>query len=241
MSAVPLPFGPASANAKSDDQPASGKSNVMEFTVSQLSQSIKRTVEGRFAYVRLRGEISGYRGPHSSGHCYFTVKDDKARIDAIVWRGVFSKLKFKPEEGMEVVVTGKVSTYPGKSSYQILIEQLEPAGVGALMAQLEVRKKKLAAEGLFDEARKKPIPHLPAVVGIITSPTGAVIRDMMHGFEERFPTHVVLWPVRVQGETSGAEIAAAIAGFNALPQAGKIARPDILIVARGGGSLEARL
>ncbi len=213
-------------------------SNIAEFTVSELSSAIKRTVEDAFGLVRLRGEISGYRGPHSSGHAYLCLKDDSARIDAVIWRTAFAKLKFKPEEGLEVIVTGRITTFPGKSSYQIVIDQLEPAGAGALMALLEERKKKLAAEGLFDEARKKPLPFWPQVVGIVTSPTGAVIRDMLHGFTERCPARVLLWPVRVQGETCGAEVASAIRGFNALPQLGALPRPDLLIVARGGGSLE---
>ena len=212
--------------------------NVAEFSVSELSAAVKRTLEGTFGLVRLRGEISGYRGPHASGHCYFALKDDKAKIEAVIWRGVFSALRFKPEEGMEVIASGKVSSFPGSSKYQIVIESLEPAGVGALMALLEERKKKLAAEGLFEEARKKPRPFLPKVVGIVTSPTGAVIRDMLVGFAERFPTRVLVWPVRVQGETCAAEVAAAIRGFNALEPGGPIPRPDVLIVARGGGSLE---
>jgi exodeoxyribonuclease VII large subunit len=212
--------------------------NVAEFSVSDLSNAVKRALEGQFGHVRLRGEISGYRGPHSSGHCYFALKDDKAKIEAVIWRGVFGSLRFKPEEGMEVIATGKVSSFPGSSKYQIVIEALEPAGVGALMALLEERKKKLAAEGLFEEARKKKIPFLPRVVGIVTSPTGAVIRDMLHGFNERFPAHVLVWPVRVQGETCAPEVAAAIRGFNALAPGGPIPRPDVLIVARGGGSLE---
>jgi exodeoxyribonuclease VII large subunit len=207
--------------------------NLPEISVSELSLSLKRTVEDAFPYVRLRGEISGYRGPHSSGHCYFSLKDDSARIDAIIWKGAFARMRFKPEEGMEVIATGKVTTYPGKSSYQIVVDALEPAGVGALMALLEERRKKLAAEGLFDEARKKPLPYLPRVIGVITSPTGAVIRDILHRLSDRFPRHVLVWPVRVQGETSGAEVANAIAGFNAMQP-----RPDVLIVARGGGSLE---
>ena len=176
--------------------------NVAEYTVSELSAAIKRTVEDSFGYVRLRGEISGFRGPHSSGHAYFALKDDRAKIDAVIWKGVFAGLRFKPEEGLEVIATGRVTTYPGKSSYQIIVEALEPAGIGALMALLEERKKKLAAEGLFDEARKRPLPFLPDVIGIITSPTGAVIRDMLHGFAERFPACVYVWPVRVQGDTS---------------------------------------
>ncbi len=214
------------------------RANVAEFSVSDLAGAVKKTLESTYGYVRLRGEISGYRGPHSSGHCYFGLKDDKAKIDAVIWRGVFAGLRFKPEEGMEVIATGKVTTFPGSSKYQIMIEALEPAGAGALMALLEERKRKLGAEGLFDEDRKKKLPFLPRVIGIITSPTGAVIRDMMHGFNERFPAHVVLWPVRVQGETCAAEVAAAIHGFNAMQLGGQLPRPDVLIVARGGGSLE---
>ena len=217
-----------------DDSP----SNRTEYTVSEISGSIKRTVEDAFGHVRIRGEISGYRGPHSSGHAYFALKDDRARIEAVVWRGVFGRLKFKPEEGMEMIATGKVTTYPGSSKYQIVIDSLEPAGAGALMALLEERRKKLAAEGLFDEARKQLLPHMPKVIGVVTSPTGAVIRDILHRITDRFPVHVVVWPVRVQGETSGDEVAAAIRGFNALQPGDAIARPDVLIVARGGGSLE---
>ncbi|MEO1719512.1 MAG: exodeoxyribonuclease VII large subunit, partial [Pseudomonadota bacterium] len=219
------------------DVPAA-QGNVAEFTVSELSQSIKRTLEDGFGYVRLRGEISGFRGPHSSGHCYFGIKDERAKIDAVVWRGVYSRLKVKPEEGMEVIAQGKVTSYPNASKYQIVVEALEPAGVGALMALLEERKRKFAAEGLFDDARKKPIPFLPRTIGIVTSPTGAVIRDMLAGFTERFPAHVVVWPVRVQGETSALEVASAVRGFNAAVDAGEVPRPDTIIVARGGGSLE---
>jgi len=212
--------------------------NLPEISVSELSQSLKRTVEEAFPYVRLRGEVSGYRGPHSSGHVYFSLKDESAKIDAIIWKGAFTRMRFKPEEGMEVIATGKVTTYPGKSSYQIVIDALEPSGAGALMALLEERRKKLAAEGLFDEARKKPLPYLPRVIGVITSPTGAVIRDILHRLSDRFPRHVLVWPVRVQGETSGPEVAAAIEGFNAMKAGGDLPRPDVLIVARGGGSLE---
>jgi exodeoxyribonuclease VII large subunit len=213
-------------------------SNLAEYSVSEISGSIKRTVEDAFGHVRIRGEISGYRGPHASGHAYFSLKDEKARIEAVIWRGAFSKLKFKPEEGMEVIATGKVTTYPGSSKYQVVIEQLEPAGAGALMALLEERKRRFTAEGLFDEQRKRPLPHMPRVIGVVTSPTGAVIRDILHRIADRFPVHVIVWPVRVQGETSGTEVAAAIDGFNALVSGGAIARPDVLIVARGGGSLE---
>ena len=195
-------------------------------------------MEETFGHVRVRGEITGYRGPHSSGHCYFGLKDDKARIDAVVWRGAFQKLRFKPEEGMEVIATGKLTTYPGSSKYQIVIEHLEPAGVGALMALLEERRKKLMAEGLFAQERKRPLPFLPEVIGVVTSPTGAVIRDILHRLQDRFPRHVIVWPVRVQGETSAGEVAAAIRGFNAMEKGGKLPRPDVLIVARGGGSIE---
>src|SRR5437764_1538045 len=212
--------------------------NIPEWTVSELSAALKRTVEDAYGFVRVRGEITGYRGPHSSGHAYFALKDEGAKIDAVIWRTAFGRIRFKPEEGLEVIATGKLTTYPGRSSYQIVIESLEPAGVGALMALLEERKKKLAAEGLFDEARKQLIPFLPTVIGVLTSPTGAVIRDILHRLSDRFPRHVLVWPVRVQGDGSAEEVAAAIRGFNALPEAGRIPRPDVLIVARGGGSLE---
>jgi exodeoxyribonuclease VII large subunit len=212
--------------------------NIVEFTVSEISAAVKRTVEDAFGYVRVRGEISGYRGPHSSGHAYFSLKDERARLEAVVWRSAFGRLRFKPEEGLEVVATGRLTTFPGASKYQVVIDALEPAGVGALMALLEQRRKTLAAEGLFDEARKKPLPYLPRVIGVVTSPTGAVIRDILHRLADRFPVHVEVWPVRVQGETSATEVAAAIAGFNALVPGGAIKRPDVLIVARGGGSLE---
>ncbi|MDP2621838.1 MAG: exodeoxyribonuclease VII large subunit [Hyphomicrobiales bacterium] len=217
---------------------AEATSNIAEYSVSELSARLKRTVEENFGYVRVRGEISGYRGPHTSGHCYFALKDEAARIDAVIWRGVFQKLRFPPEEGMEVVASGRLTTYPNRSSYQIIIDSLEPAGVGALMALLEERKRKLAAEGLFDEARKRKLPYLPGVIGVVTSPTGAVIRDILHRLADRFPRRVVVWPVRVQGESSAAEVAAAIRGFNALEPGGRIPRPDVLIVARGGGSVE---
>jgi exodeoxyribonuclease VII large subunit len=214
--------------------------NIAEFTVSELSYSIKRTIEDGFGYVRVRGEISGYRGPHSSGHAYFALKDASAKIEAVVWRPTMAKLRFRPEEGMEVVATGRVTTFPGGSKYQIVIEALEPAGVGALMALLEARKQALAAEGLFDQDRKRPLPRLPKVIGVVTSPTGAVIRDILHRIADRYPLGVIVWPVRVQGETSAAEVAAAIAGFDALAAdgSGPAPRPDLLIVARGGGSLE---
>ena len=212
--------------------------NVAEFTVSELSTALKRTVEDAYGYVRVRGEVSGYRGPHSSGHVYFALKDESAKIDAVIWKMTFNRMRLKPEEGMEVVVTGRLTTYPNRSSYQIIVETRAPAGVGALMALLEERKKKLAAEGLFDEARKQLLPFLPEVIGVVTSPTGAVIRDILHRLADRFPRHVIVWPVKVQGEGSAEQVAAAIRGFNALPEEGRIRRPDLLIVARGGGSLE---
>src|SRR5712675_3133011 len=212
--------------------------NLPEWSVSELSAALKRTVEDAYGFVRVRGEISGYRGPHASGHCYFALKDEGARIDAVIWKGTFARMRIKLEAGLEVVVTGRLTTYPGRSSYQIVIDSLEPAGVGALMALLEERKKKLAAEGLFDEARKQLLPFLPDVIGVITSPTGAVIRDILHRLADRFPRHVIVWPVRVQGEGSAEEVAAAIHGFNAFRPDGRIRKPNLLIVARGGGSLE---
>ena len=207
--------------------------NIAEYSVTEISHALKKTLEETFGHVRVRGEISGYRGPHSSGHCYFSIKDEGAKLDAVIWRGNFSRLRAKLQEGLEVVATGKITSYPGKSNDQIVIENIEAAGVGALMALLEERKRKLAAEGLFDADRKKPLPYLPKLIGVVTSPTGAVIRDILHRLSDRFPRHVLVWPVRVQGETSAAEVAAAIRGFNALANP-----PDLLIVARGGGSLE---
>ncbi len=212
--------------------------NTPELTVTELSSALKRTVEDAYGHVRVRGEISGFRGAHSSGHCYFALKDEGAKIEAVIWKGVHGRMRFKPQEGLEVIATGKLTTYPGSSKYQIVIEAIEPAGIGALMALMEERKKKLAAEGLFDEARKQLLPWLPEVIGVITSPTGAVIRDILHRLQDRFPRHVLVWPVKVQGEGSAEQIAAAIRGFNAMPEGGQVPRPDLLIVARGGGSLE---
>ncbi|AMJ58930.1 exodeoxyribonuclease VII large subunit [Bosea sp. PAMC 26642] len=220
------------------ESPDAPVSNAPEWSVSDLSGALKRTLEDAFGFVRVRGEISGYRGPVASGHVYFSLKDQNAKIDAVIWKGVFGRLKTRPQDGLEVIATGKITTFAGKSSYQIIIDSLEPAGIGALMALLEERRKRLAAEGLFAEERKQLIPYLPVVIGVVTSPTGAVIRDILHRLEDRFPRHVLVWPVRVQGETSAAEVAAAIAGFNALPEGGRIPRPDVIIVARGGGSLE---
>ena len=214
------------------------RANIAELTVSELSAALKRTVEDTYGYVRVRGEISGYKGPHSSGHCYFALKDERAKIDGVIWKMTFARMRLKPEEGMEVIVTGRLTTYPNRSSYQIIVETLEPAGLGALMALLEERKRKLAAEGLFDEARKQLLPFLPEVIGVVTSPTGAVIRDILHRLADRFPRHVIVWPVKVQGDGSAEQVAAAIRGFNALEDGGRIRRPDLIIVARGGGSLE---
>jgi exodeoxyribonuclease VII large subunit len=212
--------------------------NIVEWTVSELSSALKRTVEDAYGHVRVRGEVSGFKGPSPSGHVYFRLKDDKAVIEAVIWKREFARMRMPPQEGLEVVVTGRLTTFSGSSKYQIVIDTLEPAGLGALMALLEERKKKLAAEGLFDPARKQLLPFLPEVIGVVTSPTGAVIRDILHRLADRFPRRVLVWPVRVQGDGSAEQIAAAIRGFNALPEAGPIPRPDLVIVARGGGSLE---
>jgi len=211
--------------------------NAPEFSVSDLSNALKRTVEDAFSFVRVRGEISGFKRA-SSGHMYLALKDDKAVIDGVCWRGQAAKLGLVPEDGMEVIVTGRLTTFPGRSKYQIVIETMEVAGEGALLKLLEERKKKLAAEGLFDPERKKPIPFLPDVIGIVTSPTGAVIRDIMHRLRDRFPRRVLLWPVLVQGQGAAEQVAEAVRGFNDLLPYGQIPRPDVLIVARGGGSLE---
>jgi exodeoxyribonuclease VII large subunit len=214
---------------------AAALTNLPEFSVTELSGALKRVVEENFAFVRVRGEISGLKF-HSSGHVYFDLKDDKAVLNAVIWRANVARLKLRPESGMEVVVTGRISTYAGSSRYQILVEQVELAGLGALMALLEERKKRLTAEGLFESSRKKKLPFLPDVIGVITSPTGAVLRDIMHRLNARFPRRVLLWPVAVQGDNAAAEIAAAINGFNNMPA--KFPKPDLIIVARGGGSVE---
>jgi len=215
--------------------------NMPEFTVSEISAAVKRTLEGTFERVRVRGEVSK-PNYHGSGHLYFSLKDENAVIDACAWRATVGRLKLRIEHGMEVIVTGRVSSYPGSSKYQIVIDSVELAGEGALLKMLEDRRKRLAAEGLFDAARKKPLPFLPDVIGVITSPTGAVIRDILHRLADRFPRSVILWPVKVQGDDAAAQVVAAIQGFNALPAGGpgevKVPRPDVLIVARGGGSLE---
>jgi exodeoxyribonuclease VII large subunit len=211
--------------------------NTPEYSVSEIAGALKRTVEAAFGQVRVRGELSQFRR-QASGHWYGSLKDERALIDLAMWKGTAQGLSFRPEDGLEVVVTGKLTTYPGRSKYQLIVEKMEPAGVGALLAQIEARRLKLQAEGLFDPARKKPLPYLPRVIGVVTSPTGAVIRDILHRLADRFPRRVLVWPVAVQGEASAAQVAAAIAGFNAIPEGGSIPRPDLIIVARGGGSIE---
>ena len=206
-------------------------------SVSELAQKLKRTLEQQFDYVRVRGELSRVTR-HSSGHIYTDLKDADAVINSVCWRGVAQKLSVQPTEGLEVICTGRISTYPQRSNYQLIIDAMEVAGQGAILKLLEERKRKLAAEGLFAAERKKPIPFLPKTIGVITSPTGAVIRDILHRISDRFPCHVVLWPVTVQGENTARDVIAAIQGFNALPAHGPIPRPDVLIVARGGGSVE---
>ncbi len=220
-----------------DGQKARANSNAPEFTVSELSGKVKNFIESEFSYVRVRGELGRVSTP-ASGHVYLDLKDDKSVISGVIWRGKAAALAIRPEQGLEVIAVGKLTTFPGQSKYQIVIDSIEPAGQGALMALLEERKKKLAAEGLFDESIKKKLPFMPKTIGIVTSPTGAVIRDMMHGFRERFPVHVIVWPVRVQGESASKEVARAIDGFNRIDGISGIPKPDVLIVARGGGSLE---
>ncbi len=213
---------------------AEAPTNSPSLSVGELSRNIKRTLEDDFGHVRVRGEVSGAKRA-ASGHWYFRLKDDKAVIDAVCWRGSANRLNTPPEDGLEVIATGRVTTYEGRSVYQLVVEQLEPAGAGALLKLLEERRKKLGAEGLFDEDRKRALPYLPERIGVVTSPTGAVIRDILHRLADRFPRHVLVAPVRVQGEGSAEEIAAAIQAMNTLE--GNL-RPDVLIVARGGGSLE---
>ncbi|MBV8736416.1 MAG: exodeoxyribonuclease VII large subunit [Alphaproteobacteria bacterium] len=217
------------------------QTSIIEYTVSELSQALRRSIEDGFGYVRVRGEVSGFKR-HGSGHCYFALKDAEAVLDAVCWRMTAIRLSIKPEDGMEVVCTGRLTTFPGRSKYQIVVDSIELAGVGALLKLLEERRQRLAAEGLFAAERKKPLPFLPEVIGVVTSPTGAVIRDILHRLADRFPRHVLVWPVAVQGEAAPAQIAAAIAGFNRLSQSSVsqpgVPRPDLIIVARGGGSLE---
>ncbi len=218
------------------DDPKAGE-NAPEFSVSEISGVVKRMIEGEFSHVRIRGEIGRVSRP-ASGHIYLDLKDDRAVLAAVIWKGVAARLRTAPEQGLEVVATGRLTTFPGQSRYQMVIEDIAPAGIGALMAMLEKRRKTLQAEGLFDPARKVDIPYLPTVIGVVTSPSGAVIRDILHRLRDRFPSKVLIWPVAVQGEKSAGEVAAAIAGFNALDPGGVIPRPDVIIVARGGGSVE---
>ena len=213
------------------------QSNQAEFTVSELSSALKRTVEDSYRYVRVRGEISGFKRA-ASGHLYMTLKDESAVIDGVCWKGIAGRLSIIPEDGLEVIATGKITTYAARSKYQIVIDQIEVAGEGALLKLLEDRRKKLTAEGLFDPDRKQTIPYLPSRIGVVTSPTGAVIRDILQRLKDRYPRPVLLWPVLVQGESAAQQLATAINGFNNLPEDGPVVSPDLIIVARGGGSLE---
>ncbi len=217
-----------------DDGPAG---NAHEYTVSEISGAVKRVLEGEFGRVRVRGEVGRVSRP-SSGHMYFDLKDQGAVMATVSWKGQVAKMQIRPEEGMEVIATGRLTTFPGQSKYQLIVDSVEPAGAGALMAMLEARRRALAAEGLFDEGRKRPIPWLPEVIGVVTSPSGAVIRDILHRLRDRFPRRVLIWPVAVQGQACAPEVSAAIRGFNALLPGGRVPRPDLIIVARGGGSLE---
>ena len=218
------------------DSPVKGE-NAPEFSVSELSSVLKRMIEGEFSNVRIRGEVGRVSRP-ASGHLYFDLKDDKSVIASVTWKGQASKLVTQPEEGLEVVATGKITTFAGQSRYQMIVSEMSVAGIGALMAQLEKRKKKLEAEGLFDKSLKKEIPYLPEIIGVVTSPSGAVIQDILHRLSDRFPRKVLLWPVAVQGERCAPDVAAAINGFNRLTPGGAMPRPELIIVARGGGSIE---
>ena len=218
------------------------RENIQEYSVSEISDSIKGTLENSFGYVKVRGEVSGLSKP-ASGHIYLNLKDDKAVIKAIIWRSAAARISFVPEDGLEVICSGKLTTgysdrYPGRSDYSIIVDSITPAGEGALMALLEQRKKKLAAEGLFDEQNKKSLPKYPETIGIVTSPTGAVIKDILHRLDERFPCNVVLWPVPVQGQDAAQLISDAVDGFNNLSSKDEVNIPDLIIIARGGGSIE---
>jgi exodeoxyribonuclease VII large subunit len=237
---------PAYGGQVDDDAPQSDPvvGNLPEYSVSEIAGALKRTVETAFGRVRVRGELTGFKR-HVSGHWYGAMKDERAVIDLVMFKGHAGTLTFRPEDGLEVIVTGKLTTFPGRSKYQITVERMEPAGVGALLAQIEARRLRLAAEGLFDADRKRALPYIPRVIGVVTSPTGAVIRDILHRLADRFPRHVLVWPVAVQGEAAAAQVAAAVRGFNAIAsgnvksaRGGTIPRPDLLIVARGGGSIE---
>ena len=218
------------------DDPIPGE-NAPEFSVSELSGVVKRMIEGEFSHVRVRGEVGRVSRPRS-GHVYLDLKDDRSVLAGVIWKGVAGRLPIELEEGMEVVATGRLTTFPGQSRYQIIIEDLKPAGAGALMAMLEARKKALATEGLFDADRKKALPYLPDIIGVVTSPSGAVIRDILHRLRDRFPRKVLIWPVAVQGQNCAPEVARAIEGFNTFTTGGILPRPDLIIVARGGGSIE---
>ena len=228
---------PPAPDIPATDPDAAGSNEPPVFSVTELSGALKRIVEDTFGYVRVRGEISGFKRA-ASGHLYMALKDADANMDAVCWRGTAGKLDIEPEDGLEVIATGRVTTYAARSKYQMIIERMEIAGEGALLKMIEERRKRLTAEGLFDEARKQALPYLPEVIGVVTSPTGAVFRDIMHRLNDRFPRHVLLWPVLVQGTSAAEQVTAAIEGFNALAVGGAVPRPDLLIVARGGGSLE---
>lgn len=227
----------------SDEEPAglvakdSAGDNAAALSVSEISALLKRVVEDRFGFVRVRGEISGFKRA-ASGHVYMALKDENARLEAVMWRGTTQRLNFQPEDGLEVIATGKLTTYPGRSNYQLVIERMEVAGEGALLALLARNKARFEAEGLFDPARKRTLPFVPRVIGVVTSPTGAVIRDILHRLSDRFPVQVLVWPVLVQGQGAAEQVAAAVRGFSALTPGGALPRPDLVIVARGGGSIE---
>ena len=221
----------------SDPDALTEETNAPPYSVSELAFALKRTIEDAYGFVRLRGELSKVTF-HGNGHVYLDLKDERASISGVIWKGQVRGLAVRPETGLEVIVTGKVTTYPGRSQYQIIIETMAPAGIGALLAQLERQKTKLADEGLFAAERKRPLPAMPRVIGVITSPTGAVIRDILHRIRDRWPCHVIVWPVVVQGDQAAGQVRAALEGFAALSQGGTPARPDLIIVARGGGSVE---
>lgn len=228
------PAGLVAKDSAGDNAPGS---NNAPLSVSEISAALKRVVEDRFGFVRIRGELSGVKRA-ASGHLYLALKDENARIDGVMWRGNAQRLGFQPEDGLEVIVTGKLTTYPGRSNYQVVIDRMEIAGEGALLALLAKTKARLEAEGLFDPARKRRLPFVPRVIGVVTSPTGAVIRDILHRLADRFPVHVLVWPVLVQGQGAAEQVAAAVRGFGAIAPGGPVPRPDLVIVARGGGSIE---
>lgn len=231
--------GPFDNNDNSDGLVARTRpgDNSEPLTITEISTQLKRTVEDRFGYVRLRGELSGVKRA-ASGHMYCALKDEKSVIDGVMWRGNAQRLSFQPEDGIEVVASGKLTTYPGRSKYQVVIDSLEIAGEGALLALLEKTRARLEAEGLFASERKQRLPFMPQIIGVVTSPTGAVIRDILHRLSDRFPSHVLVWPVLVQGQGSADQIAAAVRGFSDIQPGGSVPRPDLVIVARGGGSVE---